>query len=36
MPLASKIASLDISWLWLYLLVYVPALFAARKFLRVA
>lgn len=35
-PRAGKLASFDVGWLWLYLLVYVPVLFAGRKLLRVA
>lgn len=33
---ASSLAAIDIGWLWLYILVYVPALFLIRAILKVA
>jgi rifampicin phosphotransferase len=34
--IARRLAAIDVSWLWLYLIVYIPVLFVARKLLRVA
>jgi pyruvate,water dikinase len=35
-PFASRLAAMDVGWLWLYILVYVPVLFVARRGLKVA
>jgi pyruvate,water dikinase len=34
--IAPRLAAMDIGWLWLYILVYLPALFAVRSMLKVA
>jgi hypothetical protein len=34
--LAKELATLDIGWLWVYILAYVPVLFVARVVLKVA
>jgi len=36
LPFAKDLARMDIGWLWLYLLTYLPALFASRAVLKVA
>lgn len=35
-PILSKLAAIDIGWLWLYILVYLPVLMILRALLRVA
>jgi hypothetical protein len=36
LPFAKELATLDIGWLWVYILAYVPVLFVARAVLKVA
>ena len=36
LPVAKELATLDIGWLWVYILAYVPVLFVARVVLKVA
>ncbi|MGA2544329.1 MAG: PEP/pyruvate-binding domain-containing protein [Verrucomicrobiota bacterium] len=36
LPFAKDLAMMDIGWLWLYLLTYLPALFVSRAVLKVA
>jgi hypothetical protein len=35
-PFAKDLATMDIGWLWLYALTYLPALFVSRAVLKVA
>jgi phosphohistidine swiveling domain-containing protein/uncharacterized membrane protein (DUF106 family) len=35
-PLCSRLAAIDIGWLWLYIIVYLPALIVIRAVLKVA
>ena len=35
-PWVARLAAIDIGWLWLYILVYLPTLFLARRVLKVA
>jgi hypothetical protein len=36
LPLAKYLAAMDVGWLWVYILTYLPALFASRAVLKVA
>jgi hypothetical protein len=35
-PFADKLAVIDVGWLWLYILAYLPALFLSKAALKVA
>jgi len=35
-PSAARLALIEIGWLWLYILIYIPALFLTRVVLKVA
>jgi hypothetical protein len=36
LPFAKKLAAMDVGWLWVYILTYLPALFLSKAALKVA